>query len=56
VVILPKTETGMNEDGYALCSNLRVLDRAKLHIKAGQLSPAKLSEIETAVVFVLGLP
>ncbi|HTC23238.1 MAG TPA: type II toxin-antitoxin system PemK/MazF family toxin [Gemmatimonadales bacterium] len=54
-VPLPATETGLSQDGYALCLQLRVLDRGKLKGKAGQVSGVKMSEIETTVYFVLGL-
>ncbi len=56
VVHLPAADTGMNADSYALCQHLRVLDREKLQRKAGDLSPIRLSDIEAAVAFILGLP
>ena len=55
-VQLPAAETGLTEDTHALCLHVRVLDQRKLRRKAGQVSPAKLSEIEATVAFVLGLP
>jgi mRNA-degrading endonuclease toxin of MazEF toxin-antitoxin module len=39
-----------------LCHQIRALDRRKLIHKIGELTPERLSEIELAAAFVLGLP
>jgi mRNA-degrading endonuclease toxin of MazEF toxin-antitoxin module len=55
-VTLPSAETGLPHDSYALCLHLRVIDQGKLRRRGGQVSAPKMSEIETTVYFVLGLP
>jgi mRNA interferase MazF len=54
-VLIPGREAGQDRDSV-LCHQVRALDRRKLVHKIGDLSPDRLSEIELAVVFVLGLP
>lgn len=55
-VLIPAREAGQDHDSVALCHQIRALDRRKLIHKIGELAPVRLSEIELAVVFVLGLP
>jgi len=55
-VWIPASEAGQDRDSVALCHQIRVLDRRKLIRKIGELAPERLSEIEVAVMFVLGLP
>lgn len=55
-VLIPAREAGQDRDSVALCHQIRALDRRKLIRKIGELGPERLSEIEIAVVFVLGLP
>jgi len=55
-VWIPAKEAGQERDSVALCHQIRVLDRRKLIRKIGELAPERLSEIEVAVLFVLGLP
>lgn len=55
-VALETGEGGLRERSVVLCHQLRVLDRRKLIKQLGTLPPPKLSEIEAAVAFVLGLP
>jgi mRNA interferase MazF len=54
-VLIPANEAGQNRDSVALCHQIRVLDRRKLIRKIGEVKPERLSEIELAVAFVLGL-
>jgi len=54
-VSVPANEAGQDRDSVALCHQIRVLDRRKLIRKIGALAPERLSEIEVAVAFVLGL-
>jgi mRNA interferase MazF len=53
---IPANEAGLNSDSVALCHQIRVLDRRKPIHRIGELAPERLSEIEVAVIFVLGLP
>lgn len=55
-VLVPAKEAGQEHDSVALCHQIRVLDRRKLIHKIGELTPERLSEIERAAAFVLGLP
>jgi mRNA interferase MazF len=55
-VWIPAKEAGQGCDSVALCHQIRVLDRRKLIRRIGELAPERLSEIEVAVAFVLGLP
>jgi mRNA interferase MazF len=55
-VLIPANEAGQERDSIALCHQIRALDRRKLVHKIGGLAPERLSEIELAVAFVLGLP
>lgn len=55
-VLIPAREAGQDRDSVALCHQIRALDRRKLIHKIGELAPERLSEIELAVLFVLGLP
>jgi len=55
-VLVPAKEAGMERDSVALCHQIRALDRRKLVRKVGSLARERLSEIECAAAFVLGLP
>jgi mRNA interferase MazF len=55
-VLVPAKEAGLEHDSVALCHQIRALDRRKLKHKIGELGPERLSEIEVATAFVLGLP
>jgi len=55
-VLVPAKEAALERDSVALCHQVRVLDRRKLIHKIGELAPERLSEIERAAAFVLGLP
>jgi mRNA interferase MazF len=55
-VLIPAKEAGQDHASVALCHRIRTLDRRKLVHRIGELAPERLSEIELAVVFVLGLP
>ena len=55
-VLISAREAGQDRDSIALCHQIRALDRRKLIHKIGELAPERLSEIEVAVLFVLGLP
>ena len=55
-VLITAREGGQDRASVALCHQIRALDRRKLIHKLGELAPERLSEIELAVLFVLGLP
>jgi mRNA interferase MazF len=55
-VLVPAMEAGLERDSVALCHQIRALDRRKLKRKIGDLAAERLSEIEAAAAFVLGLP
>jgi mRNA interferase MazF len=55
-VLVPAKEAGQERDSVALCHQIRALDRRKLTHRIGKLYPERLSEIELAAAFVLGLP
>lgn len=55
-VLVPAKEAALERDSVALCHQIRALDRRKLIHKIGELAPERLSEIERAAAFVLGLP
>jgi len=55
-VLIPAREAGLDRDSVALCHQIRALDRRKLIHRIGELTAERLSEIELAVMFVLGLP
>ena len=54
-VFIPSKEGGQDLDSVALCHQIRVLDRRKLIHKIGDLAPELTTEVELAVMFVLGL-
>jgi mRNA interferase MazF len=54
-VLIPAGEAGQDRDSVALCHQIRPVDRRKLMHKIGELAPETLSEIETALLFVLGI-
>jgi len=55
-VAIPKGEGGLDRDSFALCHQIRALDMRKLQVKLGELPAERISEIESAVLFVLALP
>lgn len=48
-------EGGLSSESVALCHQLRVLDKTRLTKKLGDVSAATLEEIESCVLFTLGL-
>ena len=54
--MIPAKEAGLDHPSVALYHQIRVIDCRKLKNKIGELSLERLSEIEIAVVFVLGIP
>ena len=48
-------EGGLSNDSVALCHQLRVLDKTRLTKNLGMVGNATLEEIETCVLFTLGI-
>jgi mRNA interferase MazF len=55
-VWIPAREAGQDHDSVALCHQIRAIDRRKLLHKIGEVPPKRMSEIESTVLFVLGIP
>jgi mRNA interferase MazF len=45
--------TGLPQDSLALCHQLRALDNRRLVRRIGEIGPEKMSEIETALAYLL---
>ena len=54
-VLVQKGEGGLRSDSVALCHQLRVLDKARLVKKLGELSQETIATIEVKVVFTMGI-
>lgn len=54
--IILRGEGGVAEDSVVLCHHVRVLDCEKLVRKMGDLSAERMSALEMALAFALGLP
>lgn len=55
-VLLPASETGLSTDSVALGYSIREIDRSRFIHIIGSLSPKKLSEVEVAILYALGVP
>src|SRR5713226_6361648 len=55
-VLLLQGEAGLEQDSVAFCHQIRALDKRRLRNKIGELEPERISEIETAIAFLLHLP
>jgi mRNA interferase MazF len=53
-LLIQQGDGGLTEDSVALCFQLRVLDKARLIRKLGELNPATISELEKVVLLTLG--
>lgn len=51
---LSQGEAGLSQPSVALCFQMRVLDKTRLIRKLGQLTPARLSQLEDVVLLTLG--
>src|SRR5215510_5699259 len=52
---IPQGEGGLTHDSVALCHQLRVLDRARLLKKLGDVKEETLTAIESIVMFTTGI-
>ena len=54
-VFIPSVGTGLPSDYVALCHQVRVLDKVRLHGRIGILPADILYQVEYAVLFTLGI-
>ena len=54
-LLVPKGEGGLTNDSVALCHQLRVLDKIRLHKRIGELGQETIAAIEVKVVFTMGI-
>lgn len=54
-VKIAKGEGGLDHDSVAMCHQLRVLDKTRLERRLGKLSPKIIEEIESCILFTLGI-
>lgn len=52
---LPKSETGLKKDSYALCHQIRTVSVERLDNKVGMLSQRGLNKIRSVLVYLLNL-
>jgi mRNA interferase MazF len=53
-LLIPNGEGGLERDSVALCHQLRVIDKTRLQIKVGVLTPEILTTLESKVLLTLG--
>ncbi len=54
-VKVTKGDGGLDSDSVALCHQLRVLDKTRLRRKLGKVSKQTIEEIESCVLFTMGI-
>ena len=54
-VKINKGDGGLDSDSVALCHQLRVLDKVRLRRKLGKVSKQTIEEIESCVLFTIGI-
>jgi mRNA interferase MazF len=54
-VFVPSAGTGLPSDSVALCHQVRVLDKSRLHGRIGTLPVDLMRQIEYSVLFTLGI-
>jgi len=55
IVGITAKESGLDRESYINLAQVMTIDKARLEIKLGQLSPAKMSAIEEAIKNSLGI-
>ena len=53
-LLIHQGDGGLTEDSVALCFQLRVLDKARLIRKLGELKPQTIADLEKVVLLTLG--
>lgn len=54
-VFIPAGNGGLTQDSVILCEQIRVIDKQRIVKKLGRLSDSYMSEIEKAMLIILGL-
>lgn len=54
-VQVPKGEGGLTSDSVLLCHQLRVVDKTRLLRKTGTISKQIISDVESCVMFTMGM-
>lgn len=54
-VLIQKDEGGLQQDSIALCHQMKVLDKTRLTRRIGRLTTETLNEIESRVLYTLGI-
>lgn len=54
-VKVAKGEGGLDRDSVVLCHQMRVLDKTRLESKLGSVSQQTIAEIESCVLFTMGV-
>ena len=54
-VLIPKGEGGLNQDSFALCHQVRVLDQSRLTARLGRLADEWIVKIDETLAFVLDM-
>ena len=54
-VLINRGEAGLSKDSVAHCAQIRSVDKGRLNAKIGNLSPAKMKEIDMGLREALGL-
>ena len=55
VALLPAGVGGLESDSVALCHQITTLDRSKLMVHLGTLSPAEMADIEQGILAAVNL-
>jgi mRNA interferase MazF len=55
LVKITTSESGLSKDGYADLASLATISKARLAGKAGQLTPLKMLEVDSALCVSLGI-
>lgn len=53
-MLIEQGDGGLAQDSVALCFQMRVLDKARLIRKLGQLNPETITQLEKVVLLTLG--
>jgi mRNA interferase MazF len=54
-VLVPAGEGGLTQDSVVLTEQIRVIDHSRLLTKLGELTPARMAEVDTALRTILEL-
>jgi len=54
-VLLRRGDGGLADDSVALCHQMRALDKTRLYRRLGAVSPQTLADVESRLLFTLGI-